>query len=202
MTETKLSCFWQTPDLGPGARAGVSLHSHTNRSKESLYFIPQLAQKCPTLHAALEKECKKAAIGIDFVRAYWTPPLNPRMAYELEKNQIENALGLAGLVSLTDHDNIEAPSLLRTLPGTEHVPLALEWSVPFSGTVFHLGVHNLPPARAQEIVADLAAYTRNPSDALLAELLGMLDELPTCWWCSTIRCGTRRRSASCVTGTS
>ena len=178
MPETKLSCFSRKPDLGPGARAGVSLHSHTNRSKESLSFIPQLAQKCPLLHAALEKQCKKAAMHVDFERAYWTPPLNPKQAYELEKNQIENVLGLAGLVSLTDHDNIDAPSLLRTVPETANIPLALEWSVPFSGTVFHLGVHNLPPDRAPRIVADLAEQTRNPSDALMLELLEMLDEFP------------------------
>jgi hypothetical protein len=178
MAETKLSYLWRTPDLGPGARTGVSLHGHTNRSKESLYFIPQLARRCPTLHAALEKQCKRAPWSVDFVRAYWTPPLTPNAAYDLEKNQIENSLGLAGLVSLTDHDNIEAPSLLREAPETENVPLALEWSVPFSGTIFHLGVHNLPPARAQGIVADLTAYTRNPSDARLLELVAMLDEIP------------------------
>jgi hypothetical protein len=178
MPETKLSCFWRTPDLGLDALTGVSLHSHTNRSKESLYFIPQLAQKCPLLHAALEKQCAKAAIPVDFGQAYWTPPLNPQQAYELEKKQIEDVLGLTGMVSLTDHDSIEAPSLLRTAPQTASIPLALEWSVPFGTTIFHLGVHNLPATRAQAIMGELSAYRRNPNDALLVELLAMLDELP------------------------
>ena len=178
MAESKLSYFWRQPDLGPDAIAGVSLHSHTNRSKESLYFIPQLAQKCPLLHAALEKQCKMSAIPVDFAQAYWTPPLNPKQAYDLEKNQIENVLGLASMVSLTDHDSIDAPSLLRTVPETANIPLALEWSVPFGTTIFHLGVHNLPAARAQAMVTELRAYTRNPNDALLVELLAMLDELP------------------------
>jgi hypothetical protein len=178
MAETKLSCFWRKPDLGPDALTGVSLHSHTNRSKERLSFIPQLAQKCPLLHAALEKQCKKAAIPVDFEQAYWTPPLNPKQAYELEKNQIENVLGLAGMVLITDHDNIEAANLLHTAPETANIPLALEWSVPFCGTIFHLGVHNLPTVRAQAIVADLEEYTRNPDSAHLPELLAMLDELP------------------------
>ncbi len=178
MAETKFSCLWRTPDLGPDAQTAVSLHSHTNRSKERLSFIPQLAQKCPLLHAALEKQRAKAAIPVDFEQAYWTPPLSPKQSYELEKNQIENVLGLASMVSLTDHDNIEAASLLRTAPGMENLPLALEWSVPFSGTVFHLGVHNLPAARAQSIMADLGAFTQNPNDALMVELLAMLDGLP------------------------
>lgn len=80
------------------------------------------------------------------------------------------------MVSLTDHDNIEAPMLLRSAPDAAHTPISLEWSVPFAGTVFHLGVHNLPSEQAQTIVDDLAAYTRKPCHRRLWELLAMLDE--------------------------
>jgi hypothetical protein len=178
MAETKFSCFWHGPDLGRDTRAAVSLHGHTNRSKESLQFIPQLARKGPMLHEALEKQCRKSRIPVDFSRAYWTPPLTPKLAYQTEKDQIENSLGLAAMVSLTDHDNIEAPVLLRTLADTAHTPISMEWSVPFAGTIFHLGVHNLPSGSAQTIMGDLAAYTRGPSDRRLAELLAMLDGFP------------------------
>jgi hypothetical protein len=174
MAETKLSCFWHGPDLGRNTRAGVSLHGHTNRSKESLQFIPELARKGPMLREALQKQCDKARFPIDFSRAYWTPPLTPRLAYETEKNQIENTLGLKSLVSLTDHDNIEAPVLLRTERETARTPISLEWSVPYEGTIFHLGVHNLPSRQAQAIMDDLAAYTRSPNEELLCELLAML----------------------------
>jgi hypothetical protein len=178
MAETKLSCFWHGPDLGRETRTGVSLHGHTNRSKESLQFIPQLARKGPMLYEAMEKQCRKSRIPVDFSRAYWTPPLTPKQAYETEKDQIENALGLKALVSLTDHDNIEAPMWLRTVPETAHTPISLEWSAPFAGTVFHLGVHNLPSNQAQTIVHDLAAYTRKPSERRLCELLYLLDGFP------------------------
>jgi hypothetical protein len=178
MAETKLSCFWHGPDLGRDTRAAVSLHGHTNRSKESLQFIPELARRGPMLHEALEKQCKKARFPVDFSRAYWTPPLTPKLAHETEKNQIENVLGLKSLVSLTDHDNIEAPIWLRTVPETAQTPISLEWSVPFAGTVFHLGVHNLPGAQAQAMMDDLAAYTRQPDGRRLCELLVMLDAIP------------------------
>jgi len=95
-----------------------------------------------------------------------------------KKNQIENTLGLKSLVSLTDHDTIEAPVLLRTERETAKTPISLEWSVPFAGTIFHLGVHNLPGTRAQAIMDDLAAYTRTPDDRRLCELLAMLDAYP------------------------
>ena len=178
MAETKLSCFWHGPDLGRETRAAVSLHGHTNRSKESLQLIPELARKGPMLHEALEKQCRRSRIPVNFARAYWTPPLTPKLAYETEKNQIENTLGLKSLVSLTDHDNIEAPILLRATRETAQTPISLEWSVPFAGTIFHLGVHNLPCGQAQSIMEDLAAYTLNPNDQRLCELLAMLDAIP------------------------
>lgn len=127
------------------------------------------------LHEALKKQCRKSRIPVDFSRAYWTPPLTPQLAYDTERDQIERTLGLKALVSLTDHDNVEAPMWLRGVPETAHVPVSLEWSVPFGGTIFHLGVHNLPSGQAQAIMDDLAAYTQNPSDQLLSELLAMLD---------------------------
>lgn len=178
MAETKVSCFRHEPGFGGDIRTAVSLHGHTNRSKESLYFLPQMARKIPMLHAALQKQCRKSRRPVDFVRAYWTPPLSPKLAHELETNQIEKALGLMSLVSLTDHDTIEAPVSLRTSLDAEQTPLSLEWSVPFGATVFHLGVHNLPPDLAQGIVADLAEYTQTPSDGRLIELLAMLDQFP------------------------
>jgi hypothetical protein len=178
IAETKISCFWHGPDLGRDTRAAVSLHGHTNRSKESLQFIPELARKGPMLSEALQKQCNKARFPIDFSRAYWTPPLTPKLAYETEKNQIENTLGLKSLVSLTDHDNIEAPVLLRTERETAKTPISLEWSVPFEGTIFHLGVHNLPSGQAQAIMDDLAAYTRCPNEQILCELLAMLSVFP------------------------
>lgn len=114
---------------------------------------------------------------MDFSRAYWTPPLTPELAYETEKDQIENLVGRKAIVSLTDHDTIEAPLWLRALPGTAHTPISLEWSVPFAGTIFHLGVHNLPGAHAQSIVNELAIYTQSPNDQRLRELLDLLDEI-------------------------
>lgn len=179
MPQTRISCFWQGPSLARETRTAVSLHGHTNRSKESLRFIPELARKGPMLHEALREQCRRARIPVDFNRAYWTPPLNPQRAYETERDQIERVLGFRSLVSLTDHDTIEAPLELRNSAGTAHVPISLEWSVPFRGTIFHLGVHNLPGYRAQALMEEMAAYTRNPEEPRLLELLELLDSFPS-----------------------
>lgn len=178
MSKTRISCFQQRPDQITDYLAAVSLHSHTNHSKEGLHFISHFAAKYPIVHWAFERQCKKSTIPVDFERAYWTPPLTAEKSYEVESGQIENALGLASLVSLTDHDSIAAPVVLRGLPQRRQVPFSLEWSVPHLGALFHLGIHNLPEARAAQIAAELAAYTKRPCDRLLKELLTTLDGSP------------------------
>ena len=178
LPQSQISCIWKQPDVARKFRAGVSLHSHTNQSKESLLFIPEFADKRPLLRWALKEQCKKSVRPVDFSQAYWTPPLPPKQAYELESNQIEIDLELMSLVSLTDHDSIGAPSALRQMPDAVQVPFAVEWSVPFEGAVFHLGVHNLPESKAHLMMDDLAAYTKNPSAPRLLELLAALHEIP------------------------
>jgi hypothetical protein len=178
LPQSQISCLWKQPDITCKYRSAVSLHSHTNQSKESLLFIPAFAEKRSMLRWALKEQCKKSVRPVDFSQAYWTPPLPPKLAFELESNQIEIDLELMSLVSLTDHDSIGAPSALRQLPAPVQVPFAVEWSVPFEGAVFHLGVHNLPESQAHLIMDNLAAYTRNPSAPLLIELLASLHEFP------------------------
>jgi len=85
---------------------------------------------------------------------------------------------MRALVSLTDHDNIEAPMLLRVIPESRQTPVSLEWSVPFHGAEFHLGIHNLPGAQAPEIVTQLNAFTSCPQQETLRDLLVMLDKIP------------------------
>jgi len=178
LAQTKLSCFWNKPDVAWDYQAAVSLHSHTNCSKESLGFIQEFAQRSAILRWALERQYKRSNVPVDLATAYWTPPLSPQLAFAAERNQIENVLGLAGLVALTDHDSIEAPALLRRLEGSRQVPFSLEWSVPFGEAIFHLGVHNLPSQSVNGIVAELAAYTQDPSSRNLSELIATLDQLP------------------------
>jgi len=178
LAQTKLSCFWNKPDVAWDYQAAVSLHSHTNCSKESLGFIQEFAQRSPILRWALERQYRRSRVPVDLTTAYWTPPLSPKLAFEAERNQIENVLGLKGLVALTDHDSIEAPSLLRMVEGSREIPFSLEWSVPFGEAIFHLGVHNLPNHSVNGIVAELAAYTQDPSSRNLSELIAMLDQFP------------------------
>lgn len=178
MPQSQISCLWKQPDIARKYRTAVSLHSHTNQSKESLLFIPAFAEKWPLLRWALKEQCKKSVRPVDFSQAYWTPPLPPKLAYELESSQIEVDLDLMSLVSLTDHDSIGAPSALRQAPEAVQVPYAVEWSVPFEGATFHLGIHNLPESQAHLIMDDLAAYTRNPSTPRLKELLSALHADP------------------------
>ena len=177
-----VTCLWKEPSAARRYRSAVSVHGHTNHSKESLYFIAEFAAKHRLLRLALAQQERRAreisAIKVDFWKAYWTPPVPPLAAYQLERKQIENELHLSSMVSLTDHDNIEAPTLLRVIPETRNIPVSLEWSVPFRDVDIHLGLHNLPALRAGGIVAELNQFTKQPDEKRLAELLCMLHENP------------------------
>src|SRR6202521_1580514 len=116
LPQSQISCIWKQPGIAAKYKTAVSLHSHTNQSKESLLFIPAFAEKWPLLRWALKKQCKKSCRPVDFSKAYWTPPLPPKRAFDLESNQIESDLELLSLVSLTDHDSIGAPTALRQMP--------------------------------------------------------------------------------------
>jgi len=167
-----------------GCEAAASLHCHTHFSKEILTFIPYYASRVPVLSGYFSEALVRyrAAHGrdLDFSKAYWTPPVTPRQVIDVETLQIEKELGLPALVSITDHDDIEAGLLLQVLDTPSQYPISMEWTVPFGGGYFHLGLHNLPRENAVELAAELAKYTNQSADArTLTELLEVLNESPS-----------------------
>ena len=182
MPTSTISYLWRDKSAASDFRTGVSLHSHTNQSSETLDFLANFGNQFPVMRPLLSRLERRAeqihGVRINYAESYWTPPMTPKLAFELETKQIEK-LGLGAMVSLTDHDNIKAPMLLRTVPSARQIPVSLEWSAPYGGMQsFHLGVHNLPSARAAEWMATLAEFTANPSDARLTEILVALNQEP------------------------
>ncbi len=195
MSQSSVSYLWREPQAAQGFRTGVSLHSHTNQSRETLDFIAELSTDFgflqPIMRWAENRSERCSGLRPDYAKAYWTPPLTPRLAFDLERTQIENQINLPGLVSITDHDDICAPMLLRTVPSARHIPVSVEWSVPYVNrsvapdskpTAFHLGVHNLPSAFASEWIGRLNAFTAIEVEArpihLLYDILNELHALP------------------------
>lgn len=163
-------------------RTGLSLHSHTLHSKETLSFIYRLANRIAPLRKIMQHgEARYRALHgspLDLKRAWWTPPIAPRDAWLLEKNHIERRLQLNPLVSLTDHDDIEAPLGLRVLEEFRDLPISFEWTVPYGPTFFHLGVHNLVPDTARKVVSALLNLTATKRTADLASLLQTVSNNP------------------------
>lgn len=170
-------------DLSAKARSGVSLHCHTEHSKEMLDFLPHYADKLPIINFFWRKERvkykKKEGRGIDFSTAYWSPPMTGQGVYDIEREQITKA-GLEAIVSVTDHDSIDACVEVNAKEENHRAPISLEWTVPFDYGYFHVGVHNLPKDRAAGLTKTLLEYTfgEDPTDAKLAEMFGMLHDLP------------------------
>jgi len=179
MRSSRLHHFLNDRSVRTRFRSGVSLHSHTLHSEESLGFIPVYTAKFPPMRYAIRlqerRHLRETGRALDFSQAFWRPPLAPSEAYELEKQQLQQ-LNLDALVSLTDHDDIQAGSMLRVMDPV--APISVEWTIPFGPAFFHLGVHNLPQDCAAAIMSDLASFTAAPSKERLAELLAALDQLP------------------------
>jgi hypothetical protein len=182
MPTSSISYLWRDRSAPDGFRTGVSLHSHTNQSKETLDFLVNFGNQYPFMRPLLTRlETRSESIHgirVNYAASYWTPPMTPRLAFDLEGGQI-NKLGLDAMVSITDHDSISAPMLLRTVDSARRIPVSLEWTAPYGGQqAFHLGVHNLPSQKAQQWMATLAEFTANPSDARLTEILVALNDEP------------------------
>jgi hypothetical protein len=181
MKATRIHFQWSPGFSTASFRVGVSLHSHTLHSREPLDFLYRSASHSRLLRVLLRHAERRyqATHGarLNLARGWWTPPLAPLDAYTVEFEQIK-ALGLSPLVSLTDHDNIEAPTSLQAIDATRKVPISIEWTVPIRDTFFHLGVHNLPPLRARSLVMAMQEVTRKPNAAFLKEILAALHASP------------------------
>ncbi len=178
----RISYQWKAPEASIPYTTGVSLHSHTNQSRETLDFLAKLGSEYrllrPVMTAVERRSRERHQIPVNYETSYWTPPLTPRLAFDLESTQIVK-LGLMPLVSLTDHDNIQAPMLLRTVAAARHIPVSVEWSVPFGDDQsFHLGIHNLPSETGAAWMKVFEEFTAQPSEARLTEILAALDALP------------------------
>jgi hypothetical protein len=182
MPGSTISYLWRDTDAPKGFRTGVSLHSHTNQSHETLDFLANFGNQFPVIRPLLSRMERRAEemhrLRVDYSASYWTPPMTPKLAFDLETRQIES-WDLGAMVSISDHDNINAPMLLRTVPSARQIPVSVEWSAPYGGAQsFHLGVHNLPSARAAEWMTTLRDYTARPSDRRLTEILAALHREP------------------------
>lgn len=170
--------------LTRGYQAAASLHCHTHFSREMLTFIPYYATRVPVLadyfRQGLARYREAHGTELDFSRAWWTPPVTPRQVIDIETLQIEKELGLPALISITDHDDIEAGLLLQILDTPQRYPISMEWTVPYESGYFHLGVHNLARETAVAMAAELLKYTHRAADALeLGALFELLDQSPS-----------------------
>ena len=179
MRRTNLYLLWRDRTCLERFRNGVSLHSHTLHSRESMAFVPRYTTGVPVLAKAMRRQEQRyqARCGrtLDYGRAFWRPPLGPREAAQLEKTQIES-LGLDAMVSLSDHDDIQAGVLLSVIDADS--PISAEWTVPFGPSFFHVGIHNLPARRAQSIMGELAETTANPTRQRVLGVLTAVSEFP------------------------
>jgi hypothetical protein len=182
MKESQVHFHWADKVFHRRFATGVSLHSHTLHSRESMTFVAHATKNTPLLSGAIRKQKAKyrklKGREVDLARAWWTPPLSGLQAFHLEKSQIELTLGNEALISITDHDNIDAGLHLSLLDEARCAPISVEWTVPYRATFFHLGIHNLPPQKANGLMREMAAITAGPpSEPAIAAMLDRLQSV-------------------------
>ena len=95
MPSSSISYLWRDKEAPKGFRAGVSLHSHTNQSRETLDFLANFGNQFPVMRPIISRMERRAeqmhGIRIDYAASYWTPPMTPKLAFDLESRQIEKA---------------------------------------------------------------------------------------------------------------
>jgi hypothetical protein len=180
MNNGNVHFLWQDAAAARNFRTGVCLHGHTLYSQECLDFLPRYAHHVPGISQVMrhyQGPRRNGQAAIDFARAYWTPPLTPSSALHLERKQIAK-LGLAPLVSLTDHDGIDAGLALQVTSNRSEAPVSVEWTVPYEKSILHFGIHNLPAHCDRAWMAAMAAYTAVPDETRLPEMLRALAAIP------------------------
>ena len=89
LKRTRLHILHKPKDLSKEATTGVSLHCHTEHSKEMLDFIPHYAEKLPIISYFWKRENKKhtkrRGKPIEFIDSYWSPPMTAQEVYDIEK---------------------------------------------------------------------------------------------------------------------
>ncbi|HET6267339.1 MAG TPA: hypothetical protein VFG11_06435, partial [Acidobacteriota bacterium] len=115
-----------------GQKTAVSLHCHTQHSKEKLNFLPHYIKKTGMFSSFLQRKMEDYAArkkrAIDFDTGYWLPPMSPREVYNSEVQEIREKLGVHAVVSITDHDDVDAGQLLNVI-GIHDAPVSTEWTV-------------------------------------------------------------------------
>ena len=182
MQQSSISYSWRKRDAAKGFTSGVSLHSHTSMSCETLSHLAVLGTNYKVLRpifANRERYCREAhGYELNYRASYWCPPLSPRKAFDVERRQIEDHLALPALVSLSDHDDIRAPLQLRSGCSPVQIPISVEWTMPYDGSEFHIGIHNLPADAAHHWMRILADFTSEPSIPRINEILAELHAQP------------------------
>lgn len=173
MPESTVQFAWREPRSIEGFHTGVCLHGHTMHSQECLSFLPRYLHHVPGISQMVSHYERR----VDFARAWWTPPLTPASALLLERKQIAS-LGLRPMVSLTDHDDIEAGLALGVTADPKETPVSVEWTVPYEHSFFHLGIHNIPRHAARQWMATMAEFTAAPREEMLPAVLDEFARVP------------------------
>ena len=99
---------------------------------------------------------------------YWCPALSPKQVFESETAQAADRWR-GRLVSIADHARSPQSRRAGHRRPSGSCPISTEWRSPSRGSIFHLGIHDMPAASAAAMLHEFKAFTANPVERELTE---------------------------------
>ena len=163
MANSTISYLWRDTKAPQGFRSG-SLAAQSHQSVVGIAGVSGQVWQAVSGDSSVDDGAGaegrgKPRVQVNYTASYWTPPMTPKLAFDLESRQIEN-LDLAPMVSITDHDNIKAPMLLRTVPSARQIPVSVEWSAPYGNAVVSSGHAQSAQRRGDGVDGDAGGLIR------------------------------------------
>ena len=120
-----------------------------NNRQPQTHYIAQIPVVGTLFDRDLQHHQEQSGTRVDFSKGWWHPPVSPRAVFDSEASQITK-MGLSPIVSVTDHDSIEA--------GLDWEPLE---NLRLSASLFHHwisdAIANVPVTDPAEISAIFGA---------------------------------------------
>jgi hypothetical protein len=165
-----------------GFRTGVSLHSHTNQSRETLDFLANFGNQFPVMRPLMSRMERRAeqihGVRIDYAASYWTPPMTPKLAFDLETRRSRSSAWRRWFRSRTTTTS-RRPCFCAPCPARGRFRCRWSGARPTAACSRSTWACTTCPAPARQSGWRRSrSYTANPSDARLTEILVALNHEP------------------------
>ena len=182
MANSTISYLWRDPNAPQGFRSGVSLHSHTNQSKETLDFLANFGNQYPLMRPLMSRLERRSEADARHARELCGQLLDAADDAQAGLRPGERSRSKSWTLPRWFRSPITTtsrrPCCCAPFPARGRFRFRWSGARPMAMQSFHLGVHNLPSAKATEWMDDAGGLHRQPQRRAADRDSGALHEEP------------------------